>query len=149
RPCPADLSPTCRGHRLRLRNSSCRRSSEFLPHIKAIVTVIVDVTTLAFTRLAFRWQSARDAPAPARIAAANLGPLHGAPLLVHAHDEMTNDQIDHLQAAVDLFHQLAGAVDHFEDVGALLVTADLVGKLAPAPVLGLFGLAVHFLNGRL
>ena len=50
---------------------------------------------------------------------------------------MPDDLIDHAQPAVDLLHQLARAGDGLDDVGAFAVMADLVGQLAPAPVLGL------------
>ena len=48
--------------------------------------------------------------------------------------------VDHLEAAIEFLHQLAGAVDHLEDVDALLVAADLVGQACAAPVLGLVDL---------
>ena len=61
---------------------------------------------------------------------------------------MANDLVDHLEPPIELFHQLAGAVDDLEDVDAFLVAADLVGELAAAPVLGLFDLAVHARHDR-
>ena len=62
---------------------------------------------------------------------------------------MADDLVDHAQAAIDLLHQLAGAGDDLEDVGAFAVMADLVGELAPAPVLGLVERAVEALDDLL
>ena len=55
----------------------------------------------------------------------------------------------HAQAAIDFLHQLAGAADGLDDVGALAGVADLVGQLAPAPVLGLFEGSVEALDDLL
>jgi len=49
---------------------------------------------------------------------------------------MTDDLIDDLQPTIQLLHQLARALDDFEDVDAFLLSLDFVGELAPAPVLG-------------
>ncbi len=56
---------------------------------------------------------------------------------------MTNHLIHHLEPAIELFHQLARAVDDIEDVHAFLVVADFVGHPAASPVLVLFDLSVH------
>src|SRR6185503_12858602 len=47
------------------------------------------------------------------------------------------DEIRDLEPAVDFLHHVAAAVDGLEDVGPFLVRSDLVGELAPAPVVGL------------
>ncbi len=65
------------------------------------------------------------------------GALDHGLLFVHADDEVADDQIGHLQPPIDFLHQFAGAVDDFQHVGAFLVPADLVGKPAAAPVVGL------------
>ena len=62
---------------------------------------------------------------------------------------MANHLVDHAQAAIDLLHQLARAGDGLDDVVALAVMADLVGQLAPAPVLGLVEGAVEALDDLL
>ena len=62
--------------------------------------------------------------------------LGHAEFLVDAHDQLADDEVAHLEAAVEFFGQLAGAVEHFEDVRALAVFADAVRQLAAAPVLG-------------
>ena len=51
--------------------------------------------------------------------------------------------VHHPQTPIELLHQLAGSVDHFEDVDALLVVPNLVGEALAAPVLGFLDLAVH------
>ena len=57
--------------------------------------------------------------------------------------------IHHAQPAIELLHQLAGAVDHVEDVDAFLVMRDLVGQPAAAPVFGLLDLAAQAGDDRL
>ena len=75
--------------------------------------------------------------------------LGDAQIFVDAHDQMADDRIDHPQAPVDLLHQLTGPANGLDDVRALAVVADLVGQLAPTPVLGLFDGAVEALDDLL
>jgi hypothetical protein len=56
---------------------------------------------------------------------------------------MADDEIRHLEAAIDFFHQFARAVDHFQHVRTFLVPPDFIGKLPAAPVIGLLDLATH------
>ena len=69
--------------------------------------------------------------------------------LVHAHDHVADDDVEHAQPAIELGRQRAGPVDDLEDVDALAVPGDLVGQPAPAPVLGAFdGAAEPIDDGR-
>jgi hypothetical protein len=56
---------------------------------------------------------------------------------------VANDLVHHFETPIELLHQLAGSVDHLEDVHALLVVPNLVGEALAAPVLGFLDLAVH------
>jgi hypothetical protein len=70
-------------------------------------------------------------------------------LLVHAYDEVPDHLVDHAHPAIELFHQLTGAADRLDDVGALAVMGDLVGQLLAAPVLGLVERAAEALDDLL
>jgi hypothetical protein len=94
-------------------------------------------------RLALRRQAALDA-APLRFGLA-LGAraVDHLLLLVHADDDVPDDLVHHLQAAIQLLHQLAGSVDYLEHVHAFLLVPNLVGQPAASPVFGLFDLPVQ------
>ena len=53
-------------------------------------------------------------------------------MLVDADDEMAQQPFGDLQPAIELVHERAAALDHFEDVDAFLVMPDFVGELAAA-----------------
>ena len=71
------------------------------------------------TGLAIARQPACDAAAPAVLGAVGACAIDHTLLLVHANDEMADDQIDHLETTVDLLHEVAvgaggdGLVDVF------------------------------------
>jgi hypothetical protein len=62
---------------------------------------------------------------------------------------MSDDLIDHSQAAIDFLHQLSRAADGLDDVSALAVMTDVVGEALSAPVLGLVERAVESLDDLL
>src|SRR5581483_7468771 len=121
--------------------------SEWHLNLRRIEMVVVHVVHVArrasLAGLSDGWQSALDA------AAFRIGlPLRARALddllfFVDADDHVANHLVHHAKTTIQFLHQLAGSVDHVEDVHALLVMRDLVGEPLPAPVLGLLDGAVQ------
>src|SRR4029450_4748800 len=137
--------PPCPGHRRRRTLAS--RSSLHLGQIKPVI--VFHVAALSFARLSVGRQAARHASPAGRIGAGGRRPLDLRLIFVDADNEVANDQIRHLQASIDLLHQLAPAVDRLEDVGAFLVGSDFVGQPAPPPVIGFVDFAAEALSNLL
>src|SRR4051794_17068031 len=82
-----------------------------LPYFESIVILIVRLTGgTALTRLALRRQPALHAP-PFRVGAP--AGLHGVDdllVLVYTDDHLTNDDVHHLETAIEFLHQLAATV---------------------------------------
>src|SRR5262249_52137562 len=115
-----------------------------LPYFESIVVLVVRLAGgTALTGLALRRQPALHAPALGVRAPTGLHGVDDLLVLVHADDHLPDDDVHHLQTAIEFLHQLAGAVDRLEDVVALLVPRDLVGEALSAPVVGAGNLAVQ------
>src|SRR5580765_1565884 len=88
-----------------------------LPHFKSIVVLIVRLAGRpALARLPLRRQSALDAPALRVGPPSRLDGIDHFLGFVHADDHLTDDDVHHLEPAIQLLHQLAAAVDGLEDV---------------------------------
>src|SRR3954462_7220763 len=116
--------------------------------VKPIVIALFRLRGPSFARLPLRRQPAADAAALRLGLALGAGAVDDLFLLIDADDHVADHLVDHFEPPVELLHQLAVAVDHLEDVDAFLELADLVGQLAPSPVLGLLDLPVQARDDR-
>src|SRR4029079_11952553 len=144
-PRPSPCPPRAR----RVRGLPARRSSLDLRALTTIFVVIRIALAAPLAGLRFGRQAARDSPARLRSLALVALALGNSQILVDADDQVPDDRIDHAQPAIDLSHQVARPADRLHDVDALAVMPDLVGQLAPAPVVGLLERAVEALHDLL